>query len=86
MVHAYLMYGYPTQTIQETIDSLEMVSIIWSGIYNRVLASFAMTAHSPVGLYPEQFELKKHRKHRHLLTMIIIPITGINHDKFRFWV
>ena len=25
MVHAYLMYGYPTQTIQETVDSLEMV-------------------------------------------------------------
>ncbi|MBP6001725.1 MAG: radical SAM protein, partial [Flavobacterium sp.] len=25
MVHAYLMYGYPTQTVQETIDSLEMV-------------------------------------------------------------
>ena len=25
MVHSYLMYGYPTQTEQETIDSLEMV-------------------------------------------------------------
>jgi hypothetical protein len=25
MVHCYLMYGYPTQTIQETVDSLEMV-------------------------------------------------------------
>ena len=25
MVHAYLMYGFPTQTDQETIDSLEMV-------------------------------------------------------------
>lgn len=25
MVHAYLMYGFPTQTAQETIDSLEMV-------------------------------------------------------------
>jgi radical SAM superfamily enzyme YgiQ (UPF0313 family) len=25
MVHSYLMYGYPTQTIQETVDSLEMV-------------------------------------------------------------
>jgi hypothetical protein len=28
MVHSYLMYGYPTQTIQETVDSLEMVSIV----------------------------------------------------------
>ena len=25
MVHSYLMYGYPTQTVQETIDSFEMV-------------------------------------------------------------
>jgi hypothetical protein len=25
MVHCYLMYGYPTQTVQETVDSLEMV-------------------------------------------------------------
>jgi hypothetical protein len=28
VVHAYLMYGYPTQTIQETVDSLEMVASI----------------------------------------------------------
>ncbi|NQZ76829.1 MAG: radical SAM protein, partial [Ekhidna sp.] len=40
MVHAYLMYGYPTQTIQETIDSLEMVKqlfelgIIQSGFWH----------------------------------------------------
>ena len=25
MVHSYLMYGYPSQTVQETVDSLEMV-------------------------------------------------------------
>ena len=25
LVHAYLMYGFPTQTEQETIDALEMV-------------------------------------------------------------
>ena len=98
MVHAYLMYGYPTQTIQETIDSLEMVrqlfelGIIQSGFWHQ----FAMTAHSPVGLFPEEFG--------------VIPIgldekalplgglgglfanndiqfkdkTGINHDKFSF--
>src|SRR6187402_3570103 len=57
MVHAYLMYGYPTQTIQETVDSLEMVrqlfeaGIIQSGFWHR----FALTAHSPVGLEPEKF-------------------------------
>ena len=60
MVHAYLMYGFPTQTAQETIDSLEMVrqmfelGILQSSFWHQ----FAMTAHSPVGMYPEQFGVK----------------------------
>lgn len=61
MVHAYLMYGFPTQTEQETIDSLEMVrqmimhGVIQSGFWHR----FAMTAHSPVGLAPEKYGVIK---------------------------
>jgi len=57
MVHAYLMYGFPTQTAQETIDSLEMVrqlfeaGAIQSGFWHQ----FAMTAHSPVGLDPASY-------------------------------
>lgn len=60
MVHAYLMYGFPTETMQETIDSLEVVrqlfenGLIQSGFWHR----FAMTAHSPVGLNPEQYHCK----------------------------
>lgn len=60
MVHAYLMYGFPTQTIQETIDSLEIVrqmflnGIIQSAYWHR----FAMTVHSPVGIDPEKFHVK----------------------------
>jgi hypothetical protein len=48
MVHCYLMYGYPTQTVQETVDSLEMVrqlfeaGVLQSGFWHQ----FAMTAHS----------------------------------------
>jgi len=59
MVHAYLMYGFPTQTDQETIDSLEVVrqlfeaGVLQSGFWHR----FAMTAHSPVGLQPEEFNV-----------------------------
>ncbi|HNP17228.1 MAG TPA: radical SAM protein [Fulvivirga sp.] len=61
MVHAYLMYGFPTQTAQETIDSLEMVRQLF---INGVLQSaywhrFAMTAHSPVGLDPKAFGVFK---------------------------
>ena len=61
MVHAYLMYGFPTQTDQETIDSLEMVrqmfeeGVLQSGFWHQ----FAMTAHSPVGLYPDKFKVKR---------------------------
>ncbi len=57
MVHAYLMYGFPTQTAQETIDSLENVrqlfdiGIIQSGFWHQ----FAMTSHSPVGLNPAKY-------------------------------
>ena len=60
MVHAYLMYGFPTQTEQETIDSLEMVrqmfeqGVIQSAFWHQ----FAMTSHSPVGLAPEVFKVE----------------------------
>lgn len=61
MVHAYLMYGFPTQTTQETVDSLEMVrqlfqnGVLQSGFWHR----FAMTSHSPVGLQPEAFDVQR---------------------------
>lgn len=57
LVHAYLMYGFPTQTARETIDSLEIVrqlfkhGLVQSGFWHR----FALTAHSPVGQHPERF-------------------------------
>ena len=89
MVHAYLMYGYPTQTIQETIDSLEMVrqmfeiGILQSGFWHQ----FAMTAHSPVGMYPEEFGVSKETKSIGTFANNDINYkdkTGINHDKFSF--
>jgi hypothetical protein len=61
MVHAYLMYGFPTQTAQETIDSLEMVrqmfrlGILQSAYWHQ----FAMTAHSPVGMNPEKYKVSR---------------------------
>lgn len=50
MVHAYLMYGFPSQTVHETIDALEVVrqffenGLIQSGFWHR----FALTCHSIV--------------------------------------
>ena len=61
MVHAYLMYGFPTQTDQETIDSLEMVRQMFeAGILQSAFwHQFAMTAHSPVGLNPAKYKVQK---------------------------
>ncbi len=88
MVHAYLMYGYPTQTVQETIDSLEMVrqmfelGILQSGFWHQ----FAMTAHSPVGMYPEEFGVIPQQNDITFANNDIqfTDKTGINHDKFSF--
>jgi len=89
LVHAYLMYGYPTQTIQETVDSLEMVrqlfeaAILQSGFWHQ----FAMTAHSPVGMYPERFGVVKETETIGTFAnndINYIDKTGIDHDKFSF--
>ena len=88
MVHAYLMYGYPTQTIQETVDSLEMVrqlfelGVIQSGFWHQ----FALTAHSPIGLIPEEYGIIPKLKDISFANNDIDfkDKTGINHDKFSF--
>jgi hypothetical protein len=60
LVHAYLMYGFPTQTVQDTVDALEYVrqlfenGCIQSGFFHR----FACTVHSPVGLSPEDYGIE----------------------------
>jgi hypothetical protein len=61
MVHAYLMYGFPTQTAQETVDSLEMVRQLFeAGILQSAFWHlFTMTAHSPVGLAPTAYSVSK---------------------------
>ncbi len=57
LVHAYLMYGFPTQTVQDTVDALEYVrqlfaaGCIQSGFFHR----FACSVHSPVGRDPAQY-------------------------------
>jgi hypothetical protein len=62
LVHAYLMYGFPTQTVQDTVDALEYVrqlfaaGCIQSGFFHR----FACSVHAPVGLSPSS--LRRHLK------------------------
>ncbi|MBM4137946.1 MAG: B12-binding domain-containing radical SAM protein [Nitrospira sp.] len=62
LVHAYLMYGFPSETLQETMDSLERVrqlmaaDLIQSAFWHR----FTTTAHSPIGLNPAGHGLRIH--------------------------
>jgi len=60
MVHAYLMYGFPTQTEQETVDSLERVRQLFEAgcIQSAYWHRFSATAHSPIGRNPEKFGIR----------------------------
>lgn len=61
MVHTYLMYGFPTETLQESVDALETVrrmfdeGIVQSAFWHR----YAMTCHSPSGLNPEVYGARR---------------------------
>jgi hypothetical protein len=60
MVHAYLMYGFPTQTKNETIEALEVVRQLFE---NELLDSafwhrFSLTAHSPIFQNPSEYGVK----------------------------
>ncbi len=88
MVHSYLMYGYPTQTVQETVDSLEMTrqlfeqGIIQSGFWHQ----FALTAHSPIGLDPSEYGITPTYQDISFANNDIdfVDSTGIDHSKFSF--
>ena len=88
MVHSYLMYGYPSQTVQETIDSLEMVrqmfelGIIQSGFWHQ----FALTAHSPVGLNPSKYGITPNYKSISFANNDVMfkDKTGVDHEQFSF--
>ena len=87
MTHAYLMYGFPTQTTQETIDSLEVVrqlfeaGVVQSGFWHQ----FALTAHSPVGKNPAQFSIKIETEKPGSFAnndLLFHDLTGANHERF----
>ncbi len=61
MVHAYLMYGFPTETLNETLEALDTVrqmfaqGLIQSAFWHR----YAMTCHSPSGFEPEKYGARR---------------------------
>ena len=85
MVHAYLMYGFPSQTVQDTVDALEYVrqlfeqGCIHSGFFHR----FACTVHSPVGLAPQDYGVTLQPLPEGLFAQNdvgFIDPTGVDHD------
>ncbi len=60
MVHAYLMFGFPTQTAAETIDALERVRQLFAAgcIQSAYWHRFSATVHSPVGREPAKFGIE----------------------------
>ena len=64
MVHAYLMYGFPTQTVQDTVDALERVRQLFAEgcVQSAFWHRFAATVHSPIGLEPKLFGITTLRK------------------------
>ena len=59
LTHAYLMYGFPTQTEAEVFQTLETVrdlfdrGILHSAYWHR----FALTAHSDISVNPERYSI-----------------------------
>jgi hypothetical protein len=83
------MYGFPTQTAQETIDSLEMVRQMFEAgvLQSAFWHLFTMTAHSPVGLQPEKYSVKKVSEVVGTFAnndIAHIDPTGADHESFGF--
>lgn len=63
MVHAYLMYGFPTETAQDTIDALERVRQLFAEgcLQSAFWHRFVATVHSPIGKAPELYGIRTKR-------------------------
>jgi hypothetical protein len=56
-VHAYLIYGFPTETAQETVDALECVRQMFAAgaLHSAMWHYFGLTKYSPIARVPERF-------------------------------
>ncbi len=84
MVHAYLMYGFPTQTVQDTVDALERVRQLFAEgcVQSAFWHRFAATVHSPIGKAPKLFGIKLAKK-QHTFARNEVAFsdpTGTDHD------
>ena len=63
IVHGYLIFGFPTQTLQETVDSLEVVRQLFEEnlLHSAFWHQFSVTKHSPIGLDPGKYKIQLYR-------------------------
>ncbi len=85
LVHSYLMYGFPTQTVQETVDSLERVRQLFESgcIQSAFWHRFSATIHSPIGRNPEQYGIVLHPPKNITFATNDVEFTdstGVDHD------
>jgi radical SAM superfamily enzyme YgiQ (UPF0313 family) len=85
MVHAYLMYGFPSETAQDTIDALERVRQLFAAgcIQSAYWHRFTATAHSPIGLEPERYGIVLQPQPNATFARNDLPFVdavGINHE------
>jgi radical SAM superfamily enzyme YgiQ (UPF0313 family) len=86
MVHAYLMYGFPTQTAQDTIDALERVRQLFAEgcVQSAFWHRFTATVHSPIGTQPKLFGITLRKKRSTFANndVAFVDPTGVDHDAF----
>lgn len=88
MVHAYLMYGFPTQTDQESIDAMEVVRQLFAaGVLNSAFwHRFVLTRHAPIFEELEAFGVQlppdAHDRAFAANDLPHIDPTGGDHDAF----
>jgi radical SAM superfamily enzyme YgiQ (UPF0313 family) len=84
LVHAYLMYGFPTETVQDTVDSLERVRQLFDAgcVQSAFWHRFTATVHSPIGKQPELFNIRV-KPEPSTFAQNDLPFedpTGVDHD------
>jgi radical SAM superfamily enzyme YgiQ (UPF0313 family) len=87
LVHAYLMYGFPTQTVQDTVDALEYVRQLFAAgcIQSAFFHRFTCTIHSPIGKHPEQYSVSLAAPLQGTFAnndINFTDLTGVDHDVF----
>ncbi|MFM1886186.1 MAG: hypothetical protein RL026_1343 [Pseudomonadota bacterium] len=86
LVHAYLMYGFPTETEQETVDALERVRQLFAAgcLQSAYWHRFSATVHSPVGKDPAAYGIVVHPPADVRFAVNDLPFTdptGTDHDR-----